>query len=144
MKVGAATVVGRIDRIDRIDADEAVAIVDYKTGKPLSQEDADDSLQLSLYALAAREALGKRAERLIFHNLENNAAICSTRSEAELNAVRLKIEAVADAIAREKFEPRQGFHCNYCPYRNLCPATEKIIPDRLATAQPKKTTSGAN
>jgi ATP-dependent exoDNAse (exonuclease V) beta subunit (contains helicase and exonuclease domains) len=145
MKVGTATVVGRIDRIDRIDAtSEAVAIVDYKTGKPLSQEDADDSLQLSLYALAAREALGKRAERLIFHNLENNVAICSTRSDGELNAVKLKIEAVAEAIAQEKFEPRPGFQCNYCPYRNLCPATEKIIPERLAAAQQKKTTSRAN
>ena len=145
MKVGAATVAGRIDRIDRIDPNsEAVAIVDYKTGKPLSQEDADDSLQLSLYALAARESFGKRAERLIFHNLENNAAICSTRSDGELDAVRLKIEAVAAAIAQEKFEPRPGFQCNYCPYRNLCPATEKIIPERLAAAQQKKTTSRAN
>jgi DNA helicase-2/ATP-dependent DNA helicase PcrA len=145
MKVGTATVVGRIDRIDRIEANgEAVAIVDYKTGKPLSQEDADDSLQLSLYALAARDALGKRAERLIFHNLENNAAICSTRSDGELAAIKLKIEAVAAAIAQEKFEPRPGFQCHYCPYRNLCPATEKIIPERLAAVQQKKTTSRAN
>ena len=30
-------------------------IVDYKTGKPKTQEDADDSLQLSIYALAARD-----------------------------------------------------------------------------------------
>jgi DNA helicase-2/ATP-dependent DNA helicase PcrA len=148
MKVGAATVVGRIDRIDRIDniaanRADAVAIIDYKTGKPLSQDDADDSLQLSLYALAAREALGKHAERLIFHNLENNAAICSTRSDGELDAVKFKIEKVADAIAHEKFEPKPGFHCNYCPYRNLCPATEKIIPEKLAGPQ-KKSASRVN
>jgi DNA helicase-2/ATP-dependent DNA helicase PcrA len=148
MKVGAATVVGRIDRIDRIDniaanRADAVAIVDYKTGKPLSQDDADDSLQLSLYALAAREALRMHAERLIFHNLENNAAICSTRSDGELDAVKFKIEKVADAIAQEKFEPKPGFHCNYCPYRNLCPATEKIIPEKLAGPQ-KKSASRVN
>ena len=40
--------------MDRTGSD-TVAIVDYKTGKPKSQEDADKSLQLSLYALAARE-----------------------------------------------------------------------------------------
>ncbi len=145
MKVGDATLAGRIDRIDRIGSDpDAIAIIDYKTGKPLSQDDADDSLQLTLYALAAREALGKRAERLIFHNLENNAAICSTRSDGELDAVRLKIEKVADAIAQEKFEPKPGFHCNYCPYRNLCPATERIIPEKLAAAGQKKPVSRVN
>ncbi len=59
LKVGEAKVAGRVDRIDRTGTD-TVAIVDYKTGKPKTQEDADDSLQLSLYALAARETLGKR------------------------------------------------------------------------------------
>src|SRR5208283_1582241 len=59
--VGAAKLTGRVDRIDRTGAD-TVAIVDYKTGKPRSQEDADESLQLSLYALAARDAFGKRAD----------------------------------------------------------------------------------
>ena len=33
-------------------------ITDYKTGRPKSQEDADKSLQLSVYALAARENVG--------------------------------------------------------------------------------------
>src|SRR5713226_1249339 len=52
IRAGEATVNGRIDRMDRL-PDERVVIVDYKTGKPRSQEDADDSLQLSIYALAA-------------------------------------------------------------------------------------------
>ncbi len=145
MKIGEATLAGRIDRIDRISGGnpDAVAVIDYKTGKPLSQEDADDSLQLTLYALAARDALGKRAERLIFHNLENNAVICTTRSDSALDTARLKIEAVAEAIAHEKFEPKPGYHCNYCPYRNLCPATERIIPEKAATHE-KKSASRVN
>ena len=60
--VGSSKLAGRVDRIDRTGPD-SVAIVDYKTGKPQSQEDADKSLQLSLYALAARDAWGKRADR---------------------------------------------------------------------------------
>ena len=140
LKVGSATLVGRIDRIDLIDPSnpDEVAIVDYKTGKPQSQEDADDSLQLSLYALAARDVLGKRADRLIFHNLENNVPICSTRTNAEIDAARLQVEEVAEAIAQEKFAPIPGRHCGYCSYRNLCPATEKIVPEKLVTAQQKK------
>ena len=43
--------------------------MDYKTGKPKTQEDADDSLQLSIYALAARH-MGFTASSLVFINLE--------------------------------------------------------------------------
>src|SRR5208282_5687988 len=43
LQVGSAKLTGRVDRMDRTGAD-TVAIVDYKTGKPWSQEDADKSL----------------------------------------------------------------------------------------------------
>ena len=138
MQVGSAKVTGRVDRIDRTGA-ETVAIVDYKTGKPKSQEDADESLQLSLYALAAREAFGKRADRLIFHNLENNTAVCTTRSDGELEAAKLRVRKVAEGIAQGEFSPNPKYHCAFCPYRNLCPATEKVVG-----APPKKSASRAN
>jgi RecB family exonuclease len=126
LHVGSAKLAGRVDRIDRTGPD-TVAIVDYKTGKPKSQEDADDSLQLSLYALAARETWGKRADRLVFHNLENNTAVYSTRTDAELEAAKLRVEEVAQRIARGEFPPNPKYHCAFCPYRNLCPATEKVV-----------------
>lgn len=69
IKVGEVTVVGRIDRIDQV-ADNRVIITDYKTGRAQSQEDSDESLQLSIYALAAREKWGYHADRLVLHNLE--------------------------------------------------------------------------
>ena len=126
LQVGAAKLAGRVDRIDRTGAD-TVAIVDYKTGKPRSQEDADESLQLSLYALAAREIWGKRADRLILYNLENNTPVCSTRTDAELEAAKLRVEEVAERIARGEFPSKAGYHCAFCPYRNLCPATERAV-----------------
>jgi superfamily I DNA/RNA helicase/RecB family exonuclease len=126
LQVGSAKLAGRVDRMDRTGPD-TVAIVDYKTGKPKSQEDADESLQLSLYALAARETLGKRAERLIFHNLENNTAAVTTRNDAQLEEAKLRVEDVAERIAEGDFAPKAGYHCAFCPYRNLCPATEKVI-----------------
>ena len=126
LQVGSAKLAGRVDRIDRTGA-ETVAIVDYKTGKPKSQEDADESLQLSLYALAAREAFGKRADRLIFHNLENNTAVCTTRNDGELEAAKLRVRKVAEGIAQGEFPPNPQYHCAFCPYRNLCPATEKVV-----------------
>ncbi len=126
MQVASAKVSGRVDRVDRTGVG-TIAIVDYKTGKPRSQEDADESLQLSLYALAAREVWGKNADRLIFYNLENNTPILTTRNEAELEKAKLRVQKVADGIAQGKFAAKPGYQCAYCPYRNLCPATEKVV-----------------
>ncbi len=138
LQVGPAKLAGRVDRIDRTGPD-TVAIVDYKTGKPKSQEDADESLQLSLYALAARETWGKRADRLVFHNLENNTPVCTTRTDAELEAAKLRVQEVAEGIARGEFAAKPGYHCAFCPYRNLCPATEKMV-----AAPPKKSAPRVN
>jgi DNA helicase-2/ATP-dependent DNA helicase PcrA len=133
-QVSGAKVTGRVDRIDRSGAD-GVDIVDYKTGKPRLQEDADKSLQLSLYALAAREVWGQRAEHLIFYNLENNTKVSTTRCAAELEEAKRRVEEVADAITSGKFPAKPGYQCTLCPYRNLCPETEKIV------ALPEKKTS---
>jgi DNA helicase-2/ATP-dependent DNA helicase PcrA len=126
LQLGATKLAGRMDRMDRTGPD-TVAIVDYKTGKPKSQEDADDSLQLSLYAIAAQEKLGKRADRLIFHNLEDNSAICTARTDGELEGAKLRVLKVAEKIVRKEFPANPGYQCAFCPYRNLCPATEKVV-----------------
>ena len=134
VRIGPTNLVGRIDRVDRASG-EAVVITDYKTGRPRSQEDADDSLQLSLYALAAREKWGYRAERLVFHNLEGNTKVSTERSDIQLEGAKLRVEDIAGKIAAGKFEPKVGIHCGSCAYRVLCPKTEKRIPEvRAAVA----------
>jgi ATP-dependent DNA helicase UvrD/PcrA len=126
MNVGKATLAGRIDRIDDL-GNGRVAIVDYKTGKPRAQEDADDSLQLSIYAMAARQKWGYEAARLIFYNLQENTAITTQRHPVQLEEAKAKVEDVAERIAAGKFDAKPGYHCRMCSYRNLCPATERPL-----------------
>lgn len=126
VRVGETMVTGRIDRVDRA-SDGGVVITDYKTGKPRSQEDADESLQLSIYALAAQQKWGYQVDRLAFYNLDGNSSMVTVRGELELSGAREKVKAVAEKIAAEDFRAKPGFHCSFCGYRNLCPATEKRV-----------------
>jgi DNA helicase-2/ATP-dependent DNA helicase PcrA len=134
IQIGETIVAGRIDRIDQR-PDGAVTIVDYKTGKARDQEDADESLQLSLYAIAAKEKWGYNVGALTFHNLEENVSVITTRSESDLTAARNRVQDAAQAIADGKFEARPGIHCSFCAYRTLCPEKEKRIPRRVEAIQ---------
>jgi DNA helicase-2/ATP-dependent DNA helicase PcrA len=128
VEIAGTKVIGRIDRMDRA-ADGTVNIVDYKTGKAQSQEDADESLQLSIYAMAAHEKWGYRVGALVFHNLEGNVPVFSKRAEFQLAEARDRVLAVARGIAEGNFEAKLDYHCNFCAFRGLCPAREKRVPN---------------
>jgi RecB family exonuclease len=139
VRMGEITLTGRIDRMDR-SPDGRVVVTDYKTGKPRAQEDADDSLQLSIYALAVKQKWGYDVDRLVFHNMEEDAPVATYRDSAQLEEARLVVEDVAQRIAEGCFEAKTGFHCVFCSYRNLCPATEKRSYQTPAEEKSRKKT----
>jgi DNA helicase-2/ATP-dependent DNA helicase PcrA len=119
-EVAGTSVIGRIDRVD--EDEHGYTIVDYKTGNPKSQELADESLQLSIYALAMSAI--KPVQRLVFQNLQDNTPIVTERSPEALHTAETKIVAAASGIAAGRFEPTPGAHCNWCGYRTICPEKE--------------------
>jgi DNA helicase-2/ATP-dependent DNA helicase PcrA len=126
-EIAGSGLTGRIDRVD--ETDDGYVIVDYKTGNPKSQELADKSLQLSIYALA----MSKRGpvKALIFQNMADNTAMVSQRSPQSLRKAEAKIETAAAGIAEGAFEPTPGTHCTWCGYRSICPVKE--LKPRLPT-----------
>ena len=102
-----------------------VELIDYKTGRPKTQKDADTSMQLSVYALAAKQALALRPVRLTFYNLSSNEAVSSIRTVKDLDDVTAEIRLVAEAIRGERFEPAPGYVCRHCDYAAICPAQEE-------------------
>ncbi len=126
VEIGGAKVKGRFDRVDRLPNGE-IAIVDFKTGKTKTQDDADDSLQLSVYALAAK-ALGHTASSLVFINLENGTAIESRRTLKQLSEAEEQVRTIAAKIAAGEFDPKRSGACSWCSYQTICPKHEEPLP----------------
>ncbi len=137
VEISGAKIRGRIDRIDRLE-DGSVRIVDYKTGKPRSEKDAEKSLQLSIYALAASQKWDYKASVLALQNLADGSMSVTQRSAKQLQVAEEIVREAAAEIAAGKFEPKRGFHCSWCGFRSLCPATEKnlVVLHNPASANP--------
>src|SRR5262249_60909318 len=76
--LGEQKVVGRIDRMDRIEGN-TVRVIDYKTGAVKTRRHAEESLQLSIYAMGAA-SLGFDARELAFLNLQGSELQPTPRS----------------------------------------------------------------
>jgi DNA helicase-2/ATP-dependent DNA helicase PcrA len=124
-KLGSMELVGRIDRIDRIDGN-AVKVIDYKTGNPKDSRFADDSLQLSIYAMGVRQ-MGLEPRELVLLNLADSGEVKTFRTSKQLETAQQKIQDVADGIAAGDFEPTPGSHCVWCEFKKLCPVTEQRV-----------------
>ena len=112
---------GQIDRIDRLSSG-AVEVIDYKTGNVSSQKSVDESLQLSIYALACRDALDLGTpERVTLYFTESAQRLSTTRTDDELDAARADIVARAARIRSGDFAATPGKPCGWCDYRAMCP-----------------------
>jgi RecB family exonuclease len=130
IEIGGAQVKGRLDRLDR-QANGEVTVFDYKTGRPKTQEEAEDSLQLSIYALGVRN-MGQTPSSLVFINLQNGTAVESRRTPEQLRQTEDHVAEIAAKISAGEFEPKPSAGCARCAYHSICPEHEEPLPHALA------------
>ena len=117
---------GRIDQINSLGRGD-VEIVDYKTGKAKKETEARRDLQLSIYAIAAKEIFELNPARLVFHYLQDNSRQETTRSAKQLDEAQEIVQEVAADIRARSFPAKEGFICRSCAYRPICPAHEETL-----------------
>lgn len=124
-KLGPHHLRGRVDRVDRL-ADGAYEMIDYKTSRPKTVEQLRDDVQLSLYALGARESWQVQAERLSYYYVLDDVKVPVPSSEMDPGWIARVVDEVGAAIMAERFEPTPSpATCALCDYRIACPAWER-------------------
>ncbi len=124
-KLGAHHLRGRVDRVDKL-PDGNYEMIDYKTGRPRTVEQLKDDVQLSLYAVGARESWQVDAERLSYYYVLDDLKVPVPSAEMDADWIARVVEEVGEAIMAQRFEPTPSPSvCGLCDYRIACPAWER-------------------
>jgi DNA helicase II / ATP-dependent DNA helicase PcrA len=119
---------GRVDRVDRLagGTGDEYELIDYKTSRPKTVTQLKDDIQLSLYALAARESWELEASRQAYYYVLDDLKVPVVRDDADAERVKNTVLAVGEGILAQQFEPTPSrAACSLCDYRIVCPAAEK-------------------
>lgn len=125
IEMAGTTVRGIIDRLDR--EPDGLVVVDYKTGSvPREQHEAGRFAGLHLYAALVEQVLGERPKAVRLMYLKQPVVIEAPITEQSVRGVLKRAEAVWAAIVRacerDDFRPKPGPLCDWCSYRDRCPA----------------------
>ncbi|MBV9803937.1 MAG: ATP-dependent helicase [Solirubrobacterales bacterium] len=124
-KLGPHLLRGRVDRVDRLPGGE-YELIDYKTGRPKSPGQLIDDVQLSLYAVGAREAWRLDCtQQAYYYVLDDQKVAVPDDREDRFEWIQDVAMEVADGILSQGFEPTPSYAaCSVCDYRLVCPAAE--------------------
>lgn len=116
-------------RFDRVEQDEETShIIDFKTGGIRTQEEVDEDLQLSIYALAAEQEFSMPCRKLtlLFMHEDCITEVTTTRSEGQLQKAKEIITDIGHHIEGLSFDPTPSKDvCRRCPFNGICDAAIK-------------------
>ncbi len=126
LQIGPHHLRGRVDRVDRLAREhEEYELIDYKTSRPKRAEDLRDDVQLSLYALAARESWQLRAASRAYYYVLDDLKV-TLPGETDPERVKDVVMEVGEGILGQRFEPTPSkAACSICDFRIVCPAAER-------------------
>jgi DNA helicase-2/ATP-dependent DNA helicase PcrA len=124
-RMGPHLLRGRVDRVDRL-PDGGYELIDYKTGRPKSAAQLREDVQLSLYAVGARESWQLDAAQQAYYYVLDDEKVPVERSEEDRDWITDTVLEVAEGIESQGFEPTPSWTaCSMCDYRIACPAAER-------------------
>jgi DNA helicase-2/ATP-dependent DNA helicase PcrA len=125
-KLGPHLLRGRVDRVDRLPGGE-YELIDYKTGRPKTAAQLADDVQLSLYAVGAREAWSLDSSRQAYYYVLDDEKVTVPLDDGDRDEwIRSVAVDTAEGILSQGFEPTPSFAaCSLCDYRLVCPAAER-------------------
>jgi putative RecB family exonuclease len=136
---GRYAVRGIIDRLARA-KDGVLEIHDFKTGRRIpKQDDLDRDRQLGLYELGIREQHGEEGEiRLVWHDVLRDEQRTSLRTPEQREQLRASTARAIDKIrAEQAFAPKPSGLCNWCEFKERCPAVNPARAAELAGQAPE-------
>jgi putative RecB family exonuclease len=117
---------GIIDRLDR-DREGNLVVTDYKTGRVPGQASEQSHLAgVQFYAFLCQEVLGTRPVKVQLLYLRQPISIVAWPTDQSMNGLYKRARAMWAAIKRaceqEDFRPRPSALCDWCAYKEYCPA----------------------
>jgi RecB family exonuclease len=123
--LGPHHVRGRVDRVDRL-PEGGWELIDYKTGYAKTAKELSDDIQLSLYAIAAREAWGLTDTRQAYYYVLDDRKVPVPADAGGGEWVKQAVIEAGAGILAQSFEPTPSpAACAHCDYRIVCPAAER-------------------
>jgi len=113
-----------LSRIDKVCTDgRKIFVVDYKTAgsKQMTQNEADEDRQLSMYALSLLNDYPNAEFMLIWHLLPFNSVLSSSRTMDQLRAAEEEvISQIRQVESATEHPARPSGLCPYCGYVEEC------------------------
>lgn len=117
---------GIIDRVDRA-ANGALRVVDYKTGKSPAMRFQDGAIfQMRFYAAALFLSRGTLPARTQLIFLKDGRTLTYDPVAEDVDSLAQELDSVWSAIEERldtgEFEPRTSRLCDWCHFKEFCPA----------------------
>ena len=124
-QLGGMTIRGILDRMD--DTGDGLVITDYKTGRAPPERYAIPAFfALKIYALLVRHKEGRTPTKLRLLYLNGPTVYEIPVTDAQLDAMERQLAALWSVIDRaidtDRFPARPSRLCDWCSYKDLCPA----------------------